>query len=110
MLQYGYRLHAVLVHEGQAASGHYWAYTYSPQYNAWLKFNDIMVTEASWEELEKESVGGYHNASAYCLMYVRANNDNLFKVVHGECDLIEQFIYRWARKLVRQIILTDVSN
>ena len=37
----------------------------------WLKFNDITVTEATWEELEKESVGGYHNASAYCLMYTK---------------------------------------
>jgi len=28
------------------------------------------VTDASWEELEKEGVGGFHNASAYCLMYI----------------------------------------
>ena len=65
-----YNLHAVLVHEGQAASGHYWAYIHDPSKDQWLKFNDITVSDASWEELEKESVGGYHNASAYCLMYV----------------------------------------
>ncbi|XP_052060028.1 ubiquitin carboxyl-terminal hydrolase 25-like isoform X2 [Mytilus californianus] len=63
-----YHLHAVLVHEGQAASGHYWAYIWS--LTKWLKFNDISVTDASWEDLVKESVGGFHNASAYCLMYV----------------------------------------
>lgn len=57
-----YNLHAVLVHEGQAASGHYWAYIHDPSRDQWLKFNDITVSEASWEELEKESVGGYHNA------------------------------------------------
>ena len=65
-----YNLHAVLVHEGQAASGHYWAYIHDASRDQWLKFNDITVSDASWEELEKESVGGYHNASAYCLMYV----------------------------------------
>ncbi|KAJ8316491.1 hypothetical protein KUTeg_006505 [Tegillarca granosa] len=58
-----------LVHEGQAASGHYWAYIYDKNKH-WLKYNDITVSEASWEELVKESVGGYHNASAYCLMYI----------------------------------------
>lgn len=60
----------MLVHEGQAASGHYWAYIYDCGSDQWLKFNDITVSEASWDELEKESVGGYHNASAYCLMYI----------------------------------------
>lgn len=70
LLQKPYHLHAVLVHEGQAASGHYWAYIYDVERSQWLKFNDITASEASWEELEKESVGGYHNASAYCLMYI----------------------------------------
>lgn len=60
----------MLVHEGQAASGHYWAYIYDPTKKEWLKYNDIAVTPASWDDLVKESVGGYHNASAYCLMYV----------------------------------------
>ena len=77
IFQFLYRLHAVLVHEGQAASGHYWAYVYDPAYKRWLKFNDITVTEASWDELVKESVGGYHNASAYCLMYVDASRKDL---------------------------------
>ena len=80
-LQCPYRLHAVLVHEGQAASGHYWAYVFSPHQKAWLKFNDITVTEATWEELQKESVGGFHNASAYCLIYI---DDNKTDLLQGE--------------------------
>lgn len=60
----------MLVHEGQAASGHYWAFIYDEERSMWLKFNDITISESSWAELERESVGGYHNASAYCLMYV----------------------------------------
>lgn len=81
-----YRLHAVLVHEGQAASGHYWAYVWCPRRCAWLKFNDVTVTEASWADLLKDSVGGRHCASAYCLFYVDRNNKELFDEVK-DCDL-----------------------
>ncbi|XP_074072808.1 ubiquitin carboxyl-terminal hydrolase 28 isoform X7 [Macrotis lagotis] len=72
--QVPYRLHAVLVHEGQANAGHYWAYIYNRPRNIWLKYNDISVTESSWEELERDSYGGLRNVSAYCLMYI---NDKL---------------------------------
>ncbi|NXF73310.1 UBP28 hydrolase, partial [Sclerurus mexicanus] len=68
--QVPYRLHAVLVHEGQANAGHYWAFIYNQPRKKWLKYNDISVTESSWEELERESFGGLRNASAYCLMYI----------------------------------------
>ncbi|XP_077198531.1 ubiquitin carboxyl-terminal hydrolase 25 isoform X2 [Paroedura picta] len=70
MLQVRYRLHAVLVHEGQANAGHYWAYIYDRCQRRWMKYNDISVTKSTWEELERDSFGGYRNASAYCLMYV----------------------------------------
>ncbi|NWY68207.1 UBP28 hydrolase, partial [Erithacus rubecula] len=69
--QVPYRLHAVLVHEGQANAGHYWAFIYDQPRQRWLKYNDIAVTESSWEELERESFGGLRSASAYCLMYIR---------------------------------------
>ncbi|XP_045412497.1 ubiquitin carboxyl-terminal hydrolase 28 isoform X8 [Lemur catta] len=72
--QVPYRLHAVLVHEGQANAGHYWAYIYNQSRQIWLKYNDISVTESSWEELERDSYGGLRNVSAYCLMYI---NDKL---------------------------------
>ncbi|KAJ8347529.1 hypothetical protein SKAU_G00261180 [Synaphobranchus kaupii] len=68
--QVPYRLHAVLVHEGQASAGHYWAYIFDHSSKRWLKYNDISVTESSWEELERDSYGGMTNASAYCLMYI----------------------------------------
>uniref|UniRef100_A0A6J0T4Q5 ubiquitinyl hydrolase 1 n=1 Tax=Pogona vitticeps TaxID=103695 RepID=A0A6J0T4Q5_9SAUR len=70
MVQVPYRLHAVLVHEGQASAGHYWAYIYDNNQRRWMKYNDISVTKSSWEELERDSFGGYRNASAYCLMYI----------------------------------------
>ncbi|NWU99597.1 UBP28 hydrolase, partial [Upupa epops] len=68
--QVPYRLHAVLVHQGQANAGHYWAFIYDRPRKRWLRYNDISVTESSWEELERDSFGGVKNASAYCLMYI----------------------------------------
>ncbi|XP_064380225.1 ubiquitin carboxyl-terminal hydrolase 28 isoform X4 [Dromaius novaehollandiae] len=81
--QVPYRLHAVLVHEGQANAGHYWAYIYDQPRKSWLKYNDISVTESSWEELERDSFGGLKNASAYCLMYI---SDNVSHFVADEDD------------------------
>ncbi|XP_025913692.1 ubiquitin carboxyl-terminal hydrolase 28 isoform X1 [Apteryx rowi] len=81
--QVPYRLHAVLVHEGQANAGHYWAYVYDQPRKSWLKYNDISVTESSWEELERDSFGGLKNASAYCLMYI---SDKVSRFVADEDD------------------------
>ncbi|CAL4115811.1 unnamed protein product [Meganyctiphanes norvegica] len=65
-----YRLHAVVVHEGQASGGHYWVYIFDHIRKTWMKFNDIQVTESKWEELLQDSIGGQNNASAYCLLYI----------------------------------------
>ncbi|XP_035289841.1 ubiquitin carboxyl-terminal hydrolase 25 isoform X4 [Anguilla anguilla] len=83
MMQVPYRLHAVLVHEGQANAGHYWAYIYNPHHRRWMKYNDIAVTKSSWEELMRDSFGGYRNASAYCLMYI---NDKKPFLIEEEFD------------------------
>ncbi|XP_066495847.1 ubiquitin carboxyl-terminal hydrolase 28 isoform X9 [Tiliqua scincoides] len=82
--QVPYHLHAVLVHEGQANAGHYWAYIYNQPRKSWLKYNDISVTEASWEELERDSFGGLRNASAYCLMYISEKLPHFAAVDHED--------------------------
>ncbi|XP_061658296.1 ubiquitin carboxyl-terminal hydrolase 28 isoform X2 [Syngnathoides biaculeatus] len=92
LCQVPYRLHAVLVHEGQASAGHYWAYIYNHANRRWMKYNDISITESSWEELERDSFGGMTNASAYCLMYIddrlphlitEDTDDETGQVLHG---------------------------
>lgn len=75
----------MLVHEGQANAGHYWAYIYDPHQRCWMKYNDISVTKSSWEELVRDSFGGYRNASAYCLMYI---NDKKPFLIEGTGDSI----------------------
>ncbi|XP_028938611.2 ubiquitin carboxyl-terminal hydrolase 25 isoform X2 [Ornithorhynchus anatinus] len=85
MIQFPYRLHAVLVHEGQANAGHYWAYIFDHHHERWMKYNDISVTKSTWEELERDSFGGYRNASAYCLMYINDKEQFLIQEeVHKE--------------------------
>ncbi|NXE78891.1 UBP28 hydrolase, partial [Cochlearius cochlearius] len=88
--QVPYRLHAVLVHEGQANAGHYWAYIYDQPRKSWLKYNDISVTESSWEELERDSFGGLKNASAYCLMYI-SDKVSRFVADKDDCSEVGQF-------------------
>ena len=37
----------------------------------WLKFNDVSVSEVTWSEVQRESVGDCQsNTSAYCLVYL----------------------------------------
>lgn len=83
LCQVPYRLHAVLVHEGQASAGHYWAYIYDHANQRWMRYNDINITESSWEELERDSFGGMTNASAYCLMYI---DDRLPHLITEDTD------------------------
>ncbi|KAF3705855.1 Ubiquitin carboxyl-terminal hydrolase 28 [Channa argus] len=83
LCQVPYKLHAVLVHEGQASAGHYWAYIFDHANQRWMKFNDISITESSWEELERDSFGGMTNASAYCLMYI---DDRLPHLITEDTD------------------------
>ncbi|KAM9299364.1 ubiquitin carboxyl-terminal hydrolase 28 [Gastrophryne carolinensis] len=101
LMQVPYRLHAVLVHEGQANAGHYWAYIYSHTRQCWLKYNDISVTEATWEELERDSYGGMRNASAYCLMYI---HDKLpYLIDDKETGLLEDRIGTLPLRFVQYV-------
>mmetsp|Transcript_41792 Transcript_41792/g.65276 ORF Transcript_41792/g.65276 Transcript_41792/m.65276 type:complete len:479 (-) Transcript_41792:69-1505(-) len=69
-----YTLFAVLVHDGMAGSGHYWAYILNENGDGWAKYSDTEVTTVHEEEVWQRSVGGQNNASAYCLMYRRSQH------------------------------------
>ncbi|KAM6911946.1 ubiquitin carboxyl-terminal hydrolase 28 isoform 2-T2 [Lycodopsis pacificus] len=105
LCQAPYRLHAVLVHEGQASAGHYWAYIYDHANKRWMKYNDVSITESSWEELERDSFGGMTNASAYCLMYIDDRLPNLVtdtddetgQVLHG-MDSLPSVLRRYVHE------------
>uniref|UniRef100_A0A8C2WJX5 Ubiquitin specific peptidase 28 n=1 Tax=Cyclopterus lumpus TaxID=8103 RepID=A0A8C2WJX5_CYCLU len=106
LCQAPYRLHAVLVHEGQASAGHYWAYIYDHANQRWMKYNDVSITESSWEELERDSFGGITNASAYCLMYIddrlpslitEDTDDETGQVLHG-MDSLPSVLRRYVHE------------
>ncbi|XP_062894381.1 ubiquitin carboxyl-terminal hydrolase 28 isoform X4 [Mobula hypostoma] len=101
MCQVPYRLHAVLVHEGQASAGHYWAYIYDHSKKIWLKYNDVSVSVSSWEELQRDSYGGSRNASAYCLMYI---NDNLPQLIAEDTDVETGQILRSIHALPPELV------
>jgi ubiquitin carboxyl-terminal hydrolase 25/28 len=76
MQTYAYNLHSIIIHSGQADSGHYFAYIYDVEQNKWRKYNDIQVTEVPEDEVMKTSIGEESSTvSAYFLVYVSRVNE-----------------------------------
>ncbi len=73
MNRHAYHLHAICVHDGSAQSGHYYAFIYDRFEKKWRKFNDMRVTDATEEDVFKESNGGHGHMNAYWVVYV--NNE-----------------------------------
>jgi len=65
-----YYLHAILVHDGWAESGHYYAFILDRANKTWIRFNDYQVSFESEQQVFQESLGGHLNSSAYSLIYV----------------------------------------
>lgn len=71
MKQYPHYLHAILVHQGDADIGHYYAFIYDRKTCKWYRFNDYKVLEVSEASVLEESFGGNsQKTSAYGLIYV----------------------------------------
>ncbi len=76
MQKYKYQLHSIIIHSGQADSGHYYAYIYDFEQRKWRKYNDMQVVEVAEEEVFKNAVGEENSlTSAYCLVYVSKANE-----------------------------------
>ena len=70
MTKYPYYLHSICIHDGNAQSGHYFAFIYDRFQKKWRKFNDIRVTEVPEEEVFKSANGGdSSHQSAYWVVY-----------------------------------------
>ena len=106
-----YELHSVIVHQGNANSGHYYAYIKQSNDNRdWLLFNDEHVRPADNYEIFRQNFGGqseiYKNKgaqgeivsnninyerSAYILVYIQKNRNNKF-VSENNLDIIPNYL------------------
>lgn len=84
-----YTLHSIVVHQGTASFGHYFAYIRCSLDNNWILFNDEVVKQADKHDVFENSYGGYasffkhkgkgeifesyyvNETSAYILVYIR---------------------------------------
>jgi len=65
-----YRLQSVVLHAGDAARGHYYAFVDPRLDGRWLRFDDERVTPVDFARVRSESMGGTQVA-AYILHYVK---------------------------------------
>ena len=106
-----YELHSVIVHQGNANSGHYYAYIKQSNNNRdWLLFNDEHVRPADNYEIFRQNFGGlseiYKNKgnlgeivsnninyerSAYILVYIQKTKINKF-VSENNLDIIPNYL------------------
>jgi len=91
MNKHPYHLHAICVHDGNAYSGHYYAFIYDRFMNKWRRFNDIRVTDVTEEEVFKESNGGSGWTSAYWAVYI---NEELEK----QLNKIPLYTYKYNER------------
>ena len=65
-----YKLHSLLIHDGYAGSGHYYAFVHDIESDKWRKYSDLLISDIKFEDVMRDAVGGNGLASAYCLFYV----------------------------------------
>lgn len=94
-----YELYAILIHDGGAHAGHYYAYIKDFSDGQWYKFNDVMVYKISFLEIistfgqkqtKKRKFGHYreNRANAYMLMY--RHIDPAFNINNVPSSMISQ--------------------
>ncbi|VDP02752.1 unnamed protein product [Heligmosomoides polygyrus] len=87
--EYVYELFSVMVHQGSAAGGHYFAHIKNLDQGRWYCFNDTRVELVGPEEIAKSFGGSYggwstSNTNAYMLMYR--------KVREADFESIDSFV------------------
>ena len=67
-----YYLHAILIHDGTAESGHYYSFIFDRKIDKWWRFSDVNVSPEVEATVMTESFGGMNDShkTAYCLIYI----------------------------------------
>jgi hypothetical protein len=59
-----------MIHQGSAASGHYYIFIYNESQRKWRKYNDRFVTDVTPEDMQKISLGEANkDTNVTCIIY-----------------------------------------
>ena len=65
-----YWLQGILIHDGEANSGHYYSFVYDRKQDVWWRFNDHTVELEDEKTVMSEAIGSEGSKkTAYCLIY-----------------------------------------
>ncbi|CAJ0607075.1 unnamed protein product [Cylicocyclus nassatus] len=118
--EYVYELFSVMVHQGSAAGGHYFAHIKNMDQGQWYCFNDTRVEPVGPEEISKSFGGSYggwstSNTNAYMLMYRKISKLNASFIRTSNLPLhITQLKSQWkeqeAERERQRIYLLNLVN
>lgn len=103
-----YKLHSLLIHDGYAGSGHYYAFVHDIESDKWRKYSDLIITDISFEDVMRDAIGGNGLTSAYCLFYVKEDLLQKTDIPYWgfELDTIHNTVYR---NLIPQSIFNEIE-
>lgn len=101
--EYPYYLHAIVIHEGEDNSGHYYSFIKNHIENEWYKYDDHRVTRVEEEQVLGEAYGITKlKTSAYMVMYVSKSALQYDKTFKTEFD--------YYMSLVPKELLSEVNQ
>ena len=71
---YSYSLRGIVVHMGEANSGHYYSYIKDTRTGEWYEFNDTLVTPFDPKDMDEKAFGGEYDETS---RYARWRNSGL---------------------------------
>jgi ubiquitin carboxyl-terminal hydrolase 7 len=97
-----YTLHSVVVHQGSANSGHYYAFIRPKLEDNWILFNDETVRPADKYEVYKNNFGGL------CPIYKVKQNGDIIKNLN-QCEW-NAYILVYIKNTHRPSILSQITD
>jgi hypothetical protein len=105
---YTYKLVGVVVHNGNAESGHYYSYINTnrgqcenaedylkPEQDTWLEFNDSIISQFSFSRLEEECFGG--TSEEICSIYMEDGGE-MDRLMGGRSKSAYMLVYERRSK------------
>jgi ubiquitin carboxyl-terminal hydrolase 25/28 len=104
-----YYLHAILMHDGLAESGHYYSFIFDRKLNCWWRFSDHDVRMETEEDVFKEAIGGQQNKAAYSLMYINRYIVDLIELQPFSAHRMNKINLNINNNLLEQVVIANNS-